>query len=348
VIRLLVGVLLASGLVALDAWQSQPPASQVGRVQKLAPDVYFHEGDIGKVHCNNAWVVFDDYVLVIDANYPSGAREVLPKIRETTSKPIRFAFDTHHHGDHAYGNQVWAEQGATLVAHTGVLEELKKYETGHYGGAPGRWEGDARQRADVRESRLKPPSVLFPDMLIFDDGTHRVELQHLGVGHTHGDGFAWLPREKILFTGDAAVNGPYNFVGDGDTGRWIATLERAHALGALIVGPGHGPLGTGAVVADQRQFFVELRRVVTAASAGRSADQVQASIASMRAELAKNASIARYVGDPFPAQVAKVYRELTGGALPDGRAEDQARQQHQGWHGHPHVHPHPAVAGEAR
>ena len=112
-IRLFIGILLASGLVALDAWQLQPPASQVGRVQKLAPDVYFHEGDIGKAHCNNAWVVFDDYVLVIDANYPSGAREVLPKIRETTSKPIRFAFDTHHHGDHAYGNQVWAEQGAT-------------------------------------------------------------------------------------------------------------------------------------------------------------------------------------------------------------------------------------------
>ena len=234
------------------------------------------------------------------------------------------------------------------MAHTGVLEEMKKYETGHYGAAPGRWEGDAKHRADVRESRLKPPSVLFPDMLIFDDGTHRVELQHLGVGHTRGDGFAWLPREKILFTGDAAVNGPYNFVGDGDTGRWIATLERAHALGALIVGPGHGPLGTGAVVADQRQFFIELRRVVTAASAGRSADQVQASIASMRAELAKNTSIARYIGDEFAAQVAKVYQEVTGGALPDGRAEAQARQQHQGRHGHPHVHPLPAVVGEAR
>ena len=96
------------------------------------------------------------------------------------------------------------------------------------------------------------------------------------------------------------MNGPYNFVGDGDIGRWIATLERACALGALVVGPGHGPLGTGAVVADQRQYFIELRRVVTAASAGKRADQVQASIASMRAELAKNASIERYVGIHLP------------------------------------------------
>ena len=96
-IRLFVAVLLASGVVALDTWQSQPPASQVGRVQKLAPDVYFHEGDISRGLCNNAWVIFDDYVLVVNANYPAGARELLPKIRQTTSKPIRFAFDTHHH-----------------------------------------------------------------------------------------------------------------------------------------------------------------------------------------------------------------------------------------------------------
>ncbi len=340
-IRLLLALGLASGIVALEAWQAQPPASQVGRVQRLAPDVYFHEGDITKGHCNNGWVVFEDYVLVVDANYPSGARDVLAKIREITTKPIRFAFDTHHHGDHAYGNQVWAEQGATPVAHTGVLDELKKYETGLFGGAPGRWEDEAKRRPDVRESRLKPPSVLFPDTLIFDDGTHRVELTHLGVGHTRGDGFAWLPKEKILFTGDAAVNGAYNYTGDGDTGQWIATLERAQRLDAQAVGPGHGPLGTGAVLADQRQFFVELRRVVTGASAGRSAEQVQSSIEAMRAELVKNPAIARYVGDGFAAQVATVYRELTGNTFPDKRAEDQARHQHQDWHGHPHTHPAP-------
>jgi cyclase len=96
----------------------------VGKVQQLAPDVYFYEGDIGKGHCNNGWVIFEDYVLVIDANFPSGAREVIARIRELTKKPIRFAFDTHHHGDHAYGNQVWVDQGATAVAHTGVLDEM--------------------------------------------------------------------------------------------------------------------------------------------------------------------------------------------------------------------------------
>src|SRR5512132_952642 len=135
--------------------------SQVNQVQTVAPGVYFHEGDIkGHGHCNNGWVIFEDYVLVIDGNFPSGAREIIPKIRAITDKPIRFAFDTHHHGDHAYGNQVWVDEGAVPVAHTGVIEEMKKYETGLFGDRPGRWEDDAKEREDVRGSKLKPPTVL--------------------------------------------------------------------------------------------------------------------------------------------------------------------------------------------
>src|SRR4051812_31534439 len=198
----------------------EPPAgtsgNAVNQAVSLTSDVYFHQGDIDKGLCNNGWIVFKDYVLVIDANFPAGAEVILPKIRAITSKPIRFAFDTHHHADHAYGNQIWVDNGATPVAHTGVIEEMKRYETGYYDSKPGRWEDTAKSRPDVAASRLNPPSVLFPRELYFDDGEHRVELLHLGIAHTHGDAVAWLPKERILFTGDACVNGPYNFVGDGN------------------------------------------------------------------------------------------------------------------------------------
>ena len=238
-------------------------ASQLNTVKELAPGVYFHEGDLrGKGHCNNGWVIFDDYVLVLDANFPSGAEEIIPKIKAQTNKPIRFAFDTHHHGDHAYGNQVWADLGAVPVAHENVVAEMRKYETGLFGGKPGRWEEAAKQREDLRTTRLKPPSLLYRDLMIFDDGTHRVELRYFGVGHTHGDGFAWLPRERILFTGDAAVNGPFNYMADGDSGTWIETLAGAQKLGAIIVAPGHGPTGDARVLEAQRQYFVALRAEV--------------------------------------------------------------------------------------
>jgi cyclase len=115
------GVIVVAGSVIASTATAQ---SAIGEVQQLASDVYFYEGDISKGHCNNGWVIFEDYVLAIDANYPSGAREVIAKIREQTKKPVRFAFDTDHHGDHAYGNQNWVDKGATPVAHTGVLEEM--------------------------------------------------------------------------------------------------------------------------------------------------------------------------------------------------------------------------------
>jgi len=295
---------------------------EVDKVDPIAPEVYFHEGNLARGHCNNGWVIFEDYVLVIDANFPSGASEIIPKIRALTDKPIRFAFDTHHHGDHAYGNQIWVENGATPVAHTGVLDEMKRYETGYYGGKPGRWEDSAKTRSDVAATKLKPPSLLFPREMVFDDGKHRVELIYMGVAHTRGDAFAWLPRERILFSGDACVNGPFNYVGDGDMEKWIATLEQARKLGARIVCPGHGPRGVETMLADQQRFFKSLRDQVGAlVKAKKSGQQVREAIDGINATLAADPQIARYVakGNGFVAQVEKAYTEMTGQQLPTGK-----------------------------
>ena len=307
--------------------------AEVNQAEQIAPDVYFHEGDIkGHGHCNNGWIVFEDYVLVIDANFPSGAQEIIPKIKALTDKPIRFAFDTHHHGDHAYGNQIWVEQGAVPVANTGVIQEMKKYETGFYAGKPGRWEDAAKGRADVAATKLKPPSLLFPKEMIFDDGKHRVELHYLGVAHTHGDGFAWLPKEKILFTGDACVNGPYNYLADGDTGEWLKTLEAAKKFGATIICPGHGPKGNGAVLDDQQAFFVELRKQVKE-YAHKKPEAVKAGVDAVKADLQKNERIARYVGNGLSGQVEKVYIELGGKPFTNKQAAAEEHWRHAEAHG---------------
>jgi cyclase len=291
----------------------------------VAPDVYFHEGDISDsadAVCNNGWIVFEDYVLVIDANFPAGAKLIISKIRALTDKPIRFAFDTHHHGNHAYGNEIFVENGGVPVAHTGVIQEMKQYETGYYGHEPGRWEAAMKDRPDLKIAKLKPPSVLFSKDLIFDDGKHRVELMHLGVAHTHGDAVAWLPDERILFTGDVCVNGPYNFVGDGDVGEWITTLDAARKLNAKIVCTGHGPRSTAAVLQDQQAFFAALREQVGSVMAKISPEEAKAKVEIIRATLKSNSQIARFVSDRnagsedgFPSQVAKVYEELTGNKL---------------------------------
>src|SRR5258706_15829653 len=158
--------LLVLGVSVCPAISGQ---AEVNKAEQITPDVYFHEGDLkGHGHCNNGFIIFEDYVLVIDGNYPSGAKEVIPKIKAVTSKPIRFVFDTHHHGDHSYGNQTWIENGATPVAHVGVMTEMRKYETGYYGGTPGRWEGAAKTRPDGARRKPKPPSLLYDKKTIFD------------------------------------------------------------------------------------------------------------------------------------------------------------------------------------
>ena len=315
--EVLIGGATLLGLAATDTnpvLRAASTVAEVGKVDRLAPDVYFHEGNLQQHgHCNNGWVIFEDYVLVIDANYPSGAQEILPKIRALTDKPIRFAFDTHHHSDHTYGNQIWVDNGAVPIAHTGVIEEMKRYETGYYGGKAGAWEEEAKQREDLRNTHLKPPSVLFPKELIFDDGKHRVELLHLGVAHTHGDAVAWLPKERILFTGDVCVNGPYNYVADGDIAQWLKTLDVAQKLGAHVVCPGHGPRGVDAVLNDQQQFFHALRRSVgRLVRAKKKARDIHNSLEKIKAEIASSSKIARYIGEFFPQQVEKVYTEMTG------------------------------------
>jgi cyclase len=337
--NLLLGTAAVTG-IATGRAQQQPESvattDEMNKVALVSDGAYFHQGDLEHLgHCNNGWILFRDYVLLVDANFPSGAQLILPKIRSITAKPIRFAFDTHHHGDHVYGNQVWVDNGATPVAHTGVIEEMKRYETGYYGGPPGRWEGTAKTRPDVAASHLKPPSVLFPREPYFDDGEHRVELLHLGVAHTHGDAVAWLPKERVLFTGDTCVNGPYNFVGDGDVEKWIATLDAARRLGAKVVCPGHGPKADATLLEDQQMYFAQLReRVGALVQAKKSPREIYQSMDQIRGELVALARIARYVSkDGLPAQVEKVCKEMTGQGFPeDVKAAKAARLRHRHAH----------------
>src|SRR5436853_5608663 len=103
--------------------------AQANTVKLIAPGVWFREGDIlGQGHCNNIIIEMKDYLVVVDANFPSGARAALADCRRISNKPVKYVFDTHHHGDHSYGNPVWTQTGATTLAYIGVAEEMKRYE----------------------------------------------------------------------------------------------------------------------------------------------------------------------------------------------------------------------------
>jgi len=92
--------------------------SQGAAAQQLAPGVFWRLGDKDiRQPANTSWIEFRDFVVVIEANTPWGIRAILPEIKKTTTKPIRYVFDTHYHWDHTQGNSVMADQACRWSAH---------------------------------------------------------------------------------------------------------------------------------------------------------------------------------------------------------------------------------------
>lgn len=238
------------------------PEMQFNDVKEIAPGVFFRYSSISASDpkivfggSNHTWVVFKDYVVVVDANFPKEAGDVIAAIKKTTDKPIRYVLDTHHHGDHAYGNAVWAKEGAKIVAHKNAARLLLV-------NGPKQWEDQAKDRKDVKESSLKQVDIPFDDRYVLDDGTQRVEFLHFGHSHTAGDAVAYLPKHKILCTGDACTNGAFNYMGQSNSASWIRCLDAMHKLEIDVICPGHGKLARKDLLMTEKRYFSELRAAV--------------------------------------------------------------------------------------
>jgi glyoxylase-like metal-dependent hydrolase (beta-lactamase superfamily II) len=283
--------------------------AQPNSVKQIAPGVWFREGDLQQGHCNNTIIEMKDYLIVVDANFPSGARLVLEDAKKVSSKPVKFVFDTHHHGDHLYGNAVWTQMGAVTMAYQGVADELKRYE-------PARWQSTSKQRKDVAElnrDTAEPPKQTFTDSPhVMTDGARRVEFRFFGWAHTRGDGFVYLPKEKVLCTGDAAVNGPFNYTADGNIGNWPKVIDAAMKLDVDHVLPGHGPAGGKEVLTGQREFMMALHNAVQSAiKNGRKLDDLVKTEGDKQiANLQLPDIVKTWVGPSLPAQVKDAYNEI--------------------------------------
>ena len=220
--------------------------------QKIADGVWFLPGDSSKGYSNTAVIEMDSYLIIVDANYPGRAKELLTVMKGLSTKPVRYVFDTHAHGDHSYGNSVWTAAGATTMAFRGVVTEMNRWE-------PARWQAAMAKRDDVRDlgegDVQRPRKVIDGDRLVLKDKMREVDFLFLGWGHTPGDGYVWLPKERVLCTGDAAVNGPRNKLLDANIANWPDVIDKALTLKPLYVLPGHGAAGGPEILSGQARFL---------------------------------------------------------------------------------------------
>lgn len=298
------------GLAVVAFW-SPGSSAQASRLQEVAPGVWFRLGENDMGHCNNVIIEMADYLVVIDANYPSGAKLVMEDVKRVSSKPVKYVFDTHHHADHLYGNPIWTKAGATTLAYHTVLQEIARYE-------PARWRASAASRPDVAELGLdgpEPPMEVFSEIpYVIEDATRRIELHFFGWAHSRGDGFAYLPKEGVLITGDAVTNGPFNNMRDANIGNWPNVIERAKGLKFDKVLPGHGALGGRELLDGQQLFFREIRAAVNREirQGKKLGDIVKMDGNTPVSTSIKLSRVAgNWVGGSFPLQVMFTHEEIT-------------------------------------
>ncbi len=193
---------------------------------------YTAEGDP-----NTGIIIGDDGVMVIDTQAtPYMAADVMARIREITDKPIKYVLLSHYHAVRVLGAAAYDPEN--IIASRGTQEMIEERGQQDWDSELGRF--PRLFQGDETIPGLTWPTIIFDDKLTVDLGNCKVEIMHLGKGHTQGDTVAWLPEEKILYAGDLVEYGATPYTGDAHLTDWPQTLDNILALKPEKLVPGRG------------------------------------------------------------------------------------------------------------
>jgi cyclase len=226
------------------------------QVREVSDGVFAYVQPDGTWFINNTgFLVGPQGVVSIDScSTERRTRAYRAAIAAVTPAPVRTLVNTHHHGDHTFGNALFPT--ATIVAHERARAEVIAF-------------GPARdlpfwQNPDWGQLPLEPPFLTFTDEIAIHSGDLRVVVRHVGTAaHTTNDVLVWIPERSVLFCGDLVFNGGTPFLLMGSVEGCVDVLENVlRPLGAGTVVPGHGPVFTGeepvAATLDYLRFVRDL------------------------------------------------------------------------------------------
>lgn len=238
--------------------------------EKLSEHAYAYtaEGDP-----NTGIIIGDDAVMVIDTQAtPVMAQDVIRRIREITDKPIKYVVMSHYHAVRVLGASAYmAEGGEQIIASRDTYDLV--VERGEFDKASeiGRFPRLFQNVESVPEG-LTWPTMTFEGKMSIWLGKLEVQLIQLGRGHTKGDTVAWIPSEKILFSGDLVEFDATPYAGDAYFKDWPQTLDNVAALKPEKLVPGRGaalttPEQVQAGLQGTRDFIKDLYESVQAGAA---------------------------------------------------------------------------------
>ncbi|MFF3018284.1 MBL fold metallo-hydrolase [Streptomyces sp. NPDC057939] len=227
------------------------------RLVEVAEEVFAYVQPDGGWCLNNAGLITaGGRPLLIDtAATESRAVALKSALRQVTPHAPHFVVNTHPHGDHTFGNRLFAED-AVIIAHEATRAEMDLAGLHLTGLWPDVCWGDLA---------VELPSLTFRETLTLHLGDIRAQLMHLGTAHTTNDTVVWLEDQRVLFTGDIAMSGATPFCLTGSLSGSLAVIEKLRALDPRTVVSGHGPVG-GVEILDTTADY--LRHVQSLAREG--------------------------------------------------------------------------------
>ncbi|WP_394621705.1 MBL fold metallo-hydrolase [Lentzea sp. JNUCC 0626] len=214
------------------------PSTGQPELVEVAPGVHGYVQPDGSWMINNTGVVVgsDGTLLLVDTTSTEARnRALLASVASVCPADPSYVVNTHHHGDHTFGN--WLVPSATtIIGHDACRDEVI---------AAGLLASQVLAGPDYGHIEVRPPSLTYTTTLTLHLGTRVVELHHPGPAHTRGDTVVWLPAERVLFTGDLVFAGGQPFLAEGSIHGYLSALEFLRAFDADVVVPGHGPLLRG-------------------------------------------------------------------------------------------------------
>jgi glyoxylase-like metal-dependent hydrolase (beta-lactamase superfamily II) len=283
-------------------------------LRQIARDVYACLQEDRGLGCSNSGLLARDGGLVVDTFWDlPHTREMIDLYAGVLPAPARRVVNTHHNGDHCWGNQLFPD--AELIGHrlcaAGFAKESPEMMQALRGLADHEdpaLAGFARRLAewDFTDVRPTPPTTLIDERLDLDLGGLTAALLYVGPAHTQGDVIVHLPGERIVFTGDILFRNCTPIGWEGTFANWKTALDRIVELAPEQVVPGHGPV---CGVEGPREMRAYLDYVET-----ESRDAFAAGLSAVDA--AKRMDLGPYADWTEPERlvfnVDRAYRELRG------------------------------------
>ena len=202
--------------------------------EELAPGLYGYtaEGDP-----NSGVVIGDDSVLVVDAQAtPAMAKDVIARIRTVTDKPVKHVVLSHYHAVRVLGASGY--EGAEIIASDVTRDLIVERGQEDMDSEIGRFPRLFRGKESI--PGLTWPHITFQKNMTLWMGKREVQIIHIGRSHTAGDTVVWLPKERVLFSGDAVEFGATPYCGDAHFADWPCTLDAIRKLKPEKLVPGRG------------------------------------------------------------------------------------------------------------